>query len=245
MMADDRDSGTAPPTNTGCGKQPPTSDTSIEVNGMVATYIVDRPVDYDSTRAYPLIMAFRGANVSADDFRGYLNLPLVAGTDAVLVHVNPLTDASTWDFRRDLPLFDDLLAKLEGSYCIDQQRIFAVGHGSGGPLATAIACVRGDKLRGVAPLSGGPPTTPCQGERAVWIAQGDADFPAMNGRANRDFWVNRNRCDLSLFTAVAPAPCVEYARCDAGYAVRYCEYSGGLDLPDFVARGLWSFFREL
>jgi poly(3-hydroxybutyrate) depolymerase len=224
---------------------PPATDTSIQVGMMRSTYIVDRPKNYDKQRAYPLLMVFRGANVTADQFRGYLNLPAAAGADAMIVHPNCLNDATAWDIQRDLPLFDALLAQLETTYCIDQQRVFAVGHTSGGFFTNALGCMRGDKLRGIAPLSAGPSLGTCQGEFAVWMSQGNADMSLTSGRAARDFWAKRNNCSPAMPIAVDPAPCTEFVGCDAGFAVRYCEYDGDLNLPAFAATGLWGFFKGL
>jgi poly(3-hydroxybutyrate) depolymerase len=143
-------------------------------------------------------------------------------------------------------MVDALLSKLEAAYCIDQDRVFAVGQGTGALLVTMLGCVRGDVLRGVAPLSGAPPPGGCVGEPAVWIMQASADPSTFGiGRANRDFWADRNGCDVTLPGSVAPPPCVEYAGCDVGSPVRYCEYDGDLALPSSAAGGVWSFFKGL
>jgi hypothetical protein len=65
----------------------------------------------------------------------------------------------------------------------------------------------------------------------------------MFGRDNLDYWIERNGCDASGEMAVAPAPCVAYAGCDASLPVRFCEY--GAELPGSTARTLWDFFRAL
>ena len=243
----DAGSGGSPQATAGCGMAPPTSDTSVQVNGTKGSYILDLPTGYDNRHAYPLVMVFRGANVTTTAFRSYLNLQPAVGADAIVVTPDCLNAAPTWDVQRDVPLFDALLTHIESTYCVDPHRIFAVGHSAGGFFVTSLACMRGNELRGIAPLSAGPPTGTCQGEFAVWISQGNADtaFGIMNGRADRDFWVQRNTCDASMSTPVDPSPCVEYAACDPGFAVRYCEYAGDLGLPSFAASGLWRFFKAL
>ena len=240
-------SGGTPQTTGGCGLSPPSSDTSLQVNGMTGSYLLDLPTGYDKLRSYPLVMVFRGANVTTAAFRSYLNLQPAVGADAIVVTPDCLNAAPTWDVQRDVPLFDALLTHIESTYCVDPHRIFAVGHSAGGFFVTSLACMRGNELRGIAPLSAGPPAGTCQGEFAVWISQGNADtaFGIMNGRADRDFWVQRNTCDASMSTPVDPSPCVEYAACDPGFAVRYCEYAGDLGLPSFAASGLWRFFKAL
>jgi polyhydroxybutyrate depolymerase len=240
------DSG-SPPNTAGCGVAPLASDTSIPVDGMTGSFILDLPTNYDNRRAYPLVMVFRGANVTVSAFRSYLNLEPVVGPDAIIVTPDCLNAASAWDVQRDLPLVDALLTHLETAYCVDPTRIFAVGHSAGGFFVSTLGCMRGTELRGIAPLSAGPPSGTCTGEFAVWISQGNQDtaFGLMNGRADRDFWVQRNACDASSSTSVDPSPCVEYSACNPGFAVRYCEYNGDLGLPSFAAAGLWGFFKEL
>ena len=242
------DAGARPPPrrSSGCGVDPPALDDNIQVGTMRGRYLVDLPVTYDKDQALPLIMAFRGAVVSADAFRGYLDLVSTVGEGAIVVNLDCLNNAVTWELTRDLPYVDALLAKLLSSYCVDLDRIFAVGHSEGGALVNMLGCLRGDKFRAIAPLSGGPgPSAACQGDVAVWITQGKRDVALGAGRASRDFWVQRNGCEAQVPTAVEPSPCVEYSACKAGLPVRYCEYEGTLDLPTFAADGLWQFFRGL
>ena len=236
----------APRPSTGCGSDPLLPDASIEVDGMLASYILDLPTAYDNTRAYPLVMAFRRSDMTTDAFRESLGLPLAVGADAILVHVNCPDDASTWDVPGDLPVVDALLSKLASSYCIDQGRIFAIGLGQGALLVNAFGCSRGDTLRGLAPLSAvlAPPEV-CGGQAAVWLMQGTAEPSTMTyGHDNRDFWIERNGCAASMPMAVAPSPCVAYLGCDADFPVRFCEYAGP-ELPSFTASAIWDFFSEL
>lgn len=244
------EAGAGPPArrSSGCGVDPPTLDDSIQVGAMRGTYRVDLPATYDKGQALPLIMAFRGAVVSAASFRDYLGLPSAVGAGAIVVHLDCLNDASAWDVTRDLPYVDALLAKLVSSYCVDLDRVFAVGHSEGGAFVNTLGCLRGDTFRGIAPLSGGPglgSSATCQGDVAVWITQGNRDVLPGAGRANRDFWVQRNGCELRTPTSVEPAPCVEYRACNAGSPVRFCEYDGTRDLPSFAADGVWQFFKSL
>lgn len=246
VVAGSAGSNSAPRKSKGCGMDPSLSDASLQVAGMSASYVLNLPLAYDKTRAYPLVMAFREANTTADAFRTALNLVPATGADAIVVYPNCMNDAATWDIQRDSLLFDTLLAKLLAGYCVDQDRVFVLGHGAGAMFTSLLACVRGDKLRAVAALSGAPPPPGgCVGNVAVWLLQGTADTSTLGAAlGNRDFWAGRNACDVSMTMQVAPAPCVEYAGCTAGFPVRYCEYNGGAALPSFAASGAWSFFKQ-
>jgi polyhydroxybutyrate depolymerase len=238
-------SGSAAQPSNGCGMTPPAADASIQVNGATGSYILDLPSGYDRNRAYPLLISLRGANVTTQAFRTYLNLSSAVGSDAIVAIPDCLGAASTWDVTRDGPYIEALLTHLESSYCLDQHRIFVAGHATGGVFASALGCTLGNELRGIAPLSASPPTGTCQGELAVWMSLGNADTGVAMGRMNRDFWVKENHCNASMSTPVDPSPCIEYAGCDATFPVRYCEYNGDLNLPSFAAAGIWEFFKSL
>jgi len=231
--------------SSGCGLQPPAADTSIAVGGASTSYLVALATGYDRNRAYPLIFSFRGANTTAAAFQRYLDLPSSVGAEGIVVNVDCANGAATWDLQRDEAVFEALLAKLEASYCIDQRRVFVVGHETGAIFASVLACRHGDVLRGLASLNGVAPMETCAGELAVWISQGNADMTRMLGRDSRDFWVRQNQCDATMTVPVEPSPCLEYRGCEPGYPVRYCEYDGGVELPSFAAAGVWSFMQGL
>jgi poly(3-hydroxybutyrate) depolymerase len=214
---------------------------------MRATFLRDLPAGYDKARAYPLVLAFRGTDLSADEFRAQLNLGAVAGAAAIIVHPNPLNDAVAWDFQRDMQLVGGLLAKLGADYCIDLDRVFAIGDGIGAMLVNLVGCVRGDQLRAIAPLSSVPPPPgPCVGRPAVLLMQQRNTDPMTfgNGLGNRDAWAGKNACDNPTSMQAAPNPCVAYTGCAAGFPVSYCEYDGSA-LPTFAAREAWDFFEAL
>ena len=171
---------------------------------------------------------------------------MVAGSDAIVVYPNPLTDSTAWEFTRDMPMFDTLLPKLKSEYCVDEDRVFALGDGAGSLFANLVGCVNADDVRAIAPLSGAPrPPGPCMGNTAVLLVQSDSDPMILGaGRSNRDFWAGRNSCDLRMSMPVAPASCVAYAGCNPTVPVQYCEHSQ-LGLPSFAASAAWAFFNSL
>jgi polyhydroxybutyrate depolymerase len=228
--------------STGCSIDPAPPG---PVTGTSVTYIRDLPATYDKSKPYPLVLAYRDADITVDAFRASLNLPSAVGDDAIVVYANCVSETSCWDVQHDMPVFDTLLRQLTAGYCIDQARMFAVGHGAGAAFASTLGCVRGDKLRGVAPLSGStPPPGGCIGEVAVWMMQDTTDAVNVGpARGTRDFWAAANHCDVRMFTPVMPAPCMIYGGCDAGFPVGYCEYEGEAALTSSAAQSVWGFFR--
>jgi polyhydroxybutyrate depolymerase len=230
----------------GCGEDP-TLERSVSLDGDRTDYLLDLPIDYDNHHAYPLLLAFRGMNVSTEQFRAQLGLPEVLGSAAIVVHANPRNEAVAWDFQRDTQLVDALLAGLTSSACIDLDRIFALGDGAGALFVNLLGCVRGDRVRGIALMSSAPPPPgPCVGSSAVWLLQQtDADPSIVGaGLGNRDFWAGRNGCDVRSATTLDPPQCVDYAGCSPGLPVRYCEQTGTAP-PSFVAGATWALFRSL
>lgn len=242
----------------GCDRAPALSrgEQTIEVDGETRTFILDLPSDYDEGTPYPLLFGFHGRGFSAAEFRsaGYGNLLSVAGDDAIIVHPEALGNPElAWDVdsQDDVRFFDALLDELTGGLCVDEARVFAAGHSSGGYFTNLLGCERGDRLRAIAPVAGGGPfgdggAPDCAGPVSAWIAHAEDDETVLfqNGENSRDFWIDSDDCDADSFDDVSPSPCVAYEGCGAGLAVNWCEYDGGHDWPSFATRGIWSFFQQ-
>lgn len=233
--------------SSGCGKPSEQVDTSLIIAGARASFLLDLPSGYNGARAYPLVLAFRSANVSADQFRIALDLATVTAEDSIRVYTNPVGDATVWEFQRDMPLVDAILAKLTATYCIDLDRVFALGEGAGALFVNLVGCVRADKVRGIALLSSAPPPPrACAYNTAVWLLQRvDADPMVVNaGLGNRDFWAGRNRCQVNMSEPLTSAACADYLGCAPAFPVRYCQHEGDA-LPPFAVPAAWAFFAAL
>jgi poly(3-hydroxybutyrate) depolymerase len=245
--------GASQPTS-GCGLSAIESgEHTVSVDGAERTYLVDVPADYDASTPYPLVFGFHGATTSGSAFRGqfYGNLLSAMASEAIVVHADALGDPTAWDNEADVSFFDAMLDEISAALCIDEGRVFATGHSSGGFFTNALGCERGDVLRGIAPVSGGGPFVfggaGCTGQVAAWIAHGESDDTVAfsNGEESRDHWAEANGCDPVNAMPSTPAQCVEYAGCDAGFAVRFCAYEGGHEWPSFAPQGMWDFFESL
>jgi poly(3-hydroxybutyrate) depolymerase len=245
-----------PPTGSaGCGQASPplaAGDRALTVDGVARSYVLDLPNGYDGERPYPIVFAFHGATTSGRFFRSafYGNLLSTMADEAILVHPDALGDPSAWDNQADVPFFDALLTELSAALCVDEARVFATGHSSGGFFTNTLGCQRGDVLRAIAPISGGGPfgfgAGSCTGQVAVWVAHAENDETVAfeNGENSRDRWLSANACSPEI-RPITPDPCVEYSGCAAGSAVRWCVYQDGHDWPDFAPAGIWDFFRDL
>ena len=246
--------------STGCGQAPPaTPPSSVDVGGQPRTFIVDVPAGYDPNVATPVIFGFHGAGTDGEMYRSafYGNLLSTFGAGYIVVHPDALpgdSGTTAWSFQggADVEFFDAMLALLRSTYCVDESRVFASGHSSGGFFTNVLGCQRGDVLRGIGPISGGGPMTfggtPCAGQVAAWIAHGinDSTVDLSSGEGSRDHWAEANHCDTTQTTTPAASyPCVEYVGCDAGFPVRWCAYDGDHNPPDFGPQGLYDFFSML
>lgn len=240
-----------PVPSSGCGQLGSFSSgaRTLQVDGVERSYVLDVPAAYAGNQPIPLVFAFHGATTSGALFRSafYGNLLSSMGDAAIVVHPDALGDPTAWDAAVDIAFFDALLAELGGNLCVDQARVFATGHSSGGFFTNTLGCLRGDVLRAIAPVSGGGPfgAAGCSGEVAVWLAHADNDetVPFDNGVRSRDRWLTVNGCSDASVPA-QPAPCVEYTGCSPGLPVRWCVYQDGHDWPDFGPEGIWGFFSS-
>lgn len=225
--------------SSGCGKLTPSAPTS----GMRGSFLLDAPASYKNTKAHALVLTFRGMSATVEEFRAQLDLASVTADAAIVVHVNPLDDAEIWDFQRDIPWVDMLVAAVSADYCVDQDHIFAIGDGAGALFTNLLGCVRADKVRGIALLASAPPPPgPCGTRIAVWLLQqSDADPMLVSaGLGNRDFWATRNACDVTGLEPQSASACLVYANCSPEFPVHYCEHQGDA-LPDEAVHSLWDF----
>lgn len=238
----------------GCGQSPPAGgDTAITVSGSQRRYVLVVPGGYDANRAYPLVFGFHGATTTAETFQSnfYGGLAGPVGNDAIVVYGQALGNPTAWEIQgtADLEYFDAVLAEVRASLCVDDARVFATGHSSGGYFSNRLGCERGDVLRAIAPLAGGGPFTfsGCRGQVAAWVEHGGEDptVEVSQGEGSRDFWAAANGCGATT-TATPPSPCVAYDGCDAGYPVHWCVTPDGDHSPraSLTGAGAWSFFQQ-
>jgi len=235
----------------GCGK--PAAGTGSYVRRTITIRDVEReyflwlPAAYDANRAYPIVFRWHGAGGNGTS--GGLPIEDAAHGDAIVA--SPSGVRGRWDLRPDgvdVALFDALLNGLGAELCLDETRVFSYGFSMGGMMSNLLGCVRAGVVRAVAPVAGAPPRAECTGQVAAWIVHSPEDgaVDIARGRAARDAYLQRNGCDAAATAATAPAPCVRYDGCAAGFPVIWCETSGPHNpLGSFSAPGAWQFFSAL
>jgi poly(3-hydroxybutyrate) depolymerase len=278
FVAPGKDSGSATdaqalsPRSTGCGKaNPPSGNLTINVMGQSGNYVLSLPTNYAAGTAYPLGFAFHGRGRTGPECQDTdcIGFQSVMQDQAVLVYMTSL-GGDGWEAQPaerpiNVAFFQAVLAKIEDSYCIDQNRIFVAGTSSGAHFTNILACRFGDKLLAAAPVAGSMlEKTNCVGQVAALVIHGiiDSHVPFTDGQAARDFYLMQNGCSNTSVPTVASAhasvvatpeshQCVTYQGCKPGLPVMWCEHSeGGYDgsthgWPKFAGQQIWDFVKPL
>jgi poly(3-hydroxybutyrate) depolymerase len=226
---------------------------TVQVNGTARKYWLWVPSGYDPNKSIPLIFAWHGSGGDGDEVRRtYFYLEPAVGNGAIIIYPDglPVNGGSTgWDLAAegiDVKFFDALLASVSQDYCIDRTRVFSTGYSFGGMFSYALACSRGNQLRGIAPTAGAffGRTAKCPTPVPAWIAHAPNDdiVNYSSAQSARDVWLSTNGCGTTT-TPTSPNPCVAYECADA--PVHWCIHNEGHEWPSFAAEGIWAFFSSL
>ncbi len=246
----------------------------LPTGGQEGRYLITAPSTYDPNLPYPLGFVFHGANNTEEVCYIGGNC---AGVNRALheqaIVVYPKSFGTSWtaaEREQNVTYFDDLLAHLEATYCIDERRVFALGTSSGAHFSNILGCRRGDVLLAVVPGAGERlEKDNCKGRVAALVIHGVADMasvPFAKGEEARDDYARLNGCTsetLPLLSTMhetvtgaralgmSTNGCVDYQGCREGLPVRWCEHSEpGYDGTTHgwpVAGGelAWDFLRDL
>jgi len=229
---------------------------TITVAGQERAYVLFVPTNYDASTRYPLIFAWHGLGGTGTLARSYFRIEQAAANQAILVYPTALPNAqgmAAWDLAAngiDVQLFDALLASVSGRYCIDGARVFSTGHSYGGYMTNRLGCTRGDVLRAIGPVAGGPPFGggswgTCAGQVGAWIAHGmnDGTVDFAQGEAARDRFLMANGCGATTMPT-APDACVAYDGCMPDLPVHWCVHMMDHNWPSYAGAGIWTFFNS-
>ena len=122
-------------------------------NHRARTYLIQVPMAYSATRAYPLVFVFHGAGGSSrDSYSWGLQRATGAAEGAIFVFPDGIEFQKYgvgWDDSvngYDLAFFDDMSRDVSAHYCVDSKRVFIAGFSWGGDFAIALACQRGASI---------------------------------------------------------------------------------------------------
>ena len=231
------------------------------------TVRIDIPKSYDKNKPYKLIFGMQcmGGWAGGVQDEGYYGLkPLDKDETAIFVAPEGNGNQAPWD-QNDYILFDELLAMLEDSFCIDSSRVFSTGFSYGSMFSNGLSWNHQDVLRAVAVYE--------TAERNIWLPQrknmgigwmgvlgldDNLCTPEM-GRNARDIILTLNseggkakneRAEEAQRNAAHK--CYDYTTGEERFPVRWCTQSGGhiWDHKDpgqqksWVPETTWDFFSK-
>ncbi|MDF1672074.1 MAG: PHB depolymerase family esterase [Vicingaceae bacterium] len=140
---------------------------TISHDGLTREYIVYVPRSYDGNTAVPLVFNFHGFGGLASEYMSYANMrPQADAQNFILIYPQGscLNGDSHWNASLpgpdnksnadDFGFIEALITKLNSSYNIDNERIYACGYSNGGMLAYALACYKNNLIAGACSVSG-------------------------------------------------------------------------------------------
>lgn len=243
------------------------TDENITVSGKKREFVLALPGDYDSSRAYPLVLVLHGDGGDGPGMRKFFTFDAASGNEAIVAYPSGLN--SSWDLYTALDQNDDqgflvaLVTSLKGRFNVDGARVFGVGYSSGGFEINQLACRKPGFFKGINVYAGGAPDEPdvqpplqfsngyvkCPGEvgLAALVVHGTSDHTVDPGSGDFDatYWAYVNGCSDSR-SSTTPSPCEKHDGCPADKPVLFCliQGLGHVPWPD-GAKAAWPFFKAL
>jgi polyhydroxybutyrate depolymerase len=255
------------------GKQAGSGDSVVTLTSgnLLRDAILHVPQSYDKTKPTELVLNFHGFTSNAAEQVVLTRMNAAADTRNIIV-AYPDGIASSWNAGDccgdswtnnvdDVQFTKDLLAKLEGDYCVDTKRVYAAGFSNGGFFSHRLGCEMSDVFGAIAPVSGvmGQDPSTCTPTRAMPVLDfhgtGDPIVPYNGGTpvlpidlgsaflqfrsvaTTIDAWRSIDDC-LGAGTVIfsnGDTTCTEYDSCKGGAVVTHCKIDdGGHEWPGGV-----------
>lgn len=230
-----------------------TTAQTIKSGGKDRSYQLHVPKGYDPSKRTPVVFAFHGYTDQAKNFAEGIGLYDESDRRG-LITVAPqgLGFLAGWNagsccgepsFQKidDIGLVKDLLARLRQDFCVDDQRVYAMGFSNGSMFSHRVACELSEDIAAVGPVSGGLVYSPCQPKRPVSVMHfhgtadptvplgGGGSFGFPDIKTMIDDWAKRDGCTGAAEQTYQKgnATCRTYGKCSAGADVTLCLIDGG------------------
>ncbi len=219
---------------------------------QVRDYWTVVPADYDGSRPLALIFNWHGLGNDAQQAISWLGVVNEAGSEAI--HVFPQKPGGAgWNILErgpDVPLYDALLAHLLATYCVDQNRVYGIGHSAGTQLNAELACLRTESLRAIANVSGlwnVVPNSNCVPMNYMFLyGEQDSTVNTTNALGAITFTTGCSENGTPVTDPAVGGTCTDYTECNEGSSVRWCSHPGGHDWPQpFANQAIWTFLQTV
>jgi polyhydroxybutyrate depolymerase len=263
-------SGSSGTTPTPDGNAPETfvtvTNETMEFDGTTRTYVLAKPVDYDASKTYPLVIAFHGNPGLATGMAQNLPFDPASKKEAVIVY--PQAASDSWDlytptqYNADMYFIEALPAEIKAHKAnIDESLVFGFGYSGGGFFLTQFTCRFGGVFKAISINAGGGPDEQQMGydqyENGCYVCPGgpiatlvthgenDGEVTWDSGDFTRKCYATTNGCGESL-SAITPAPCETYDGCPTGKPVEWCLIPGlGHGVWSNAVEESWKFFKSI
>ncbi len=264
-----------------CGDDEAPPGPSEPGTGMVSVQLGDRPFElyvptsYDSAQPVPLLIGLHGYTSYSAELENYFGIVDQAEQRGFLYALPDGTEDRRgdqfWNATNaccdiygsgvdDSAYLSQVIETVKGSYSVDADRIFLIGHSNGGYMSHRMACDHADQITAIASLAGIVWSDParCTPSRPVSVLQihGTADetvaytggsfggglsYPSAEETVAQ--WRDHNGCtdvadttapplDLDLAVAGAETAVTKYADgCGEGSRVELWRIDGGRHVP--------------
>jgi polyhydroxybutyrate depolymerase len=204
------------------------------------------PAEAAAGTAVPVVFVFHGSGETGPEARSMFNLEASADAGVIFVYPNAAAQLA-WDIRplsADGLNVDTLIRRLSQSYCIDPARIYMAGFSAGAVFTLYLGCNVPGTFRGLASVAGADDRFElgcCRSGISGIFIHGTQDDTILlsEGQRSVDTTLVRDKCGSS--TVPDDADCQAYS-CPAPYAVDYCQWTGGHDVPPFAGGEIVRFF---
>lgn len=239
---------------------------TFEFGGRTRTYLLAKPVDYDASKSYPLVLSFHGSPGLASDMAKFLPFDSVSKKEAVIAY--PQAASESWDLytvtdnNADMYFIEALPAEIKANKAnVDMSRIYGFGYSGGAFFITQFTCRFGGIFKAISVNSGGGPDEAQMGydqhPNGCYVCPGgpiativthgalDTEVEPASGDFTKACYATTNACGSSV-SAATPAPCEQYDGCPAGKPVKWCLIPGqGHGIWDNAISESWTFFKSI
>jgi polyhydroxybutyrate depolymerase len=242
--------------------EPEDTRKTVTVDSVERSYVLHVPPSYDGSKPVPLIVDFHMGGDSGSTELSDSPYPAVTDPEGVVMafpdgkkgpagtgwNVGPCCVANV----DDVAFAKALVAQVRTTACIDPDRVYAVGVGTGGGMAYYVACDAADVFAAVAPAAWdflAENVDECKPSRPITVIsfRGTADVvvpyaggassvvPGMpitflGAKATFERWAEIDRCTGSP-SAEDSNGCSTYSSCQDGVEVVLCTKPGGHQDP--------------
>ncbi|MEM6993816.1 MAG: PHB depolymerase family esterase [Myxococcota bacterium] len=221
---------------------------AVEFSGSSRSFDLVVPPAHDGSTPLPLVLNFHGWTQTPADHAEFSQMNGTA-IDRGFVLAYPAGIDNSWNAGiccggaqsqglDDVGFARAVVAQIGTATCIDERRVYAVGHSNGGFLAHRLACEAADVFAAIGSVAGviGIDAAQCTPGRAVPVMHlhgtGDTIVSIDGGgvlghpsaQSSTVGWVARNGCDATAATALdqGDTTCQRWTGCGDGGEVQMC-----------------------